>query len=103
MILCRGIYGRSYEGNGISAACFYVIRAAADLKSTLVSAVNGADVYVRIGNKLAGLYLAYDNPRNILAKLDKLFNLKAYRKQKSLKFLCGNVYINIILKPTKRC
>ena len=103
VVLCRRINGRAHESHGESAANANVVRAAADLEGATLAAVNGADVNVCVGDKLAGLDLTYYHARNIFSYFNKLLNLEANGEQKSLQLLGGNVNVYVFTKPTKRC
>ena len=100
MVFPRSVYGCADERAGNFYTFFNVVRSAANLEYAFISAIGFAYGKVRTLDGLAFCNLAHDDAGNIFAYIDKFFNFESATEKFILQFFCGNVYINVIFKPT---
>jgi hypothetical protein len=95
VVTACGIDGRAYQSSGELLTCLDVVRAAADLESTVRAAIYRADVQMCVRNGLTGLHKTYHDTGDILSHFMELFYLETAGEKLVLQLLGRAVYIYI--------
>ena len=100
MILCCCINSCTNKCYWILAACLYIVSAAANLHSAILTCINLTHMKMCLWNRLASLNKTNYNLIDVMTNLIQLLYLKSAVKQLFFKLLRCYINIYIFFKPT---